>query len=589
MRKFTKGLLLTFIASAMSFGAYAQETEIGDPDQQEEIAGAAIDGYFRIINVGYQQAKKFQSGVMYISQKTTAQPELNSDEAITEPGTVMYLKAIDMTSMPENIGKYEDVYEGDLEVLNLRSQGVDAAKAVYSPLVAFLRQGFLDGLAFANLPTQENWKFKDAEIQSIVEAMFEKMKMFMEPTKTDAGDEAWYLKSTTPSTQPLVDALTEKGIELDVQGQTPTDWAWNKLVWAALSYYQSIGSTQLYDQWYNYVAFEDRIHMGHTYYLIGGRVITDLKTYQRHDAGAQEYISFANNNKYYTIDGFLPEIEVANEAGEFAKWILEPIVEGTDVSNRHDYFAVKNGVQGYNEDPIDGVKKIYTTIYTDFPMKLVDNGNNTVKAWGFRSAPKILDGVTVDDKPVAGYLVAEPIEGVIPARTPVVVECTTTARETNLLQPTFTPLEEDKDAPVGVSVLSGIFFKQAFDKNSQSGVDPEDVFEYYKMPLDPQPTLVARKNVRVFNKVEAYNPNPIGFYKYNGTAILPNKAFMILDSSMAEANIFIVDEDTFNALGIEEVATTSQENNTIYDIQGRVVTNPTKGLYIVNGKKMGIK
>ena len=115
------------------------------------------------------------------------------------------------------------------------------------------------------------------------------------------------------------------------------------------------------------------------------------------------------------------------------------------------------------------------------------------------------------------------------------------------------------------------------------------MFEYYKMPLDPQPTLVARKNVRVFNKVEAYNPNPIGFYKYNGTAILPNKAFMILDSSMAEANIFIVDEDTFNALGIEEVATTSQENNTIYDIQGRVVTNPTKGLYIVNGKKMVIK
>ena len=64
---------------------------------------------------------------------------------------------------------------------------------------------------------------------------------------------------------------------------------------------------------------------------------------------------------------------------------------------------------------------------------------------------------------------------------------------------------------------------------------------------------------------------------------------MILDSSMANANIFIVDSETFNALGIEEVATTSKENNTIYDIQGRVVTNPTKGLYIVNGKKMVIK
>ena len=580
MRKFTKGLLLTFIASAMSFGAYAQDQSTSE---------AAIDGYFRIINVGYQQAKKFETGVMYISEKTTAQPSLNSDEAITEPGTVMYLKATE-GSIPEYIGKYEDVFEGDLEVLNLRSQGVDAAKAVYSPLVATLKKGFTDGLSYLNQPTQENWGFSNAEIESLINAMFEKMKMFLEPTETAKGEEAWYLKSTTPNPQPLVDALTEKGITISViEGQTPAKWAWNKMVWAALSYYESIGADDLHEQWYHYVVYEDRINMGHTYYLIGGRIITDLKTYQRHDAGAREYISFANNNKYYTNPALIPEIERANEAGDYAKWILEPIVEGTDVGNRHDYFAVKNGVQGYNEDKVDGVKKIYTTIYTDFPMKLVDNGDKTVKAWGFRSAPKVLDGYEVDGKPVAGYLVAEPIEGVIPARTPVVVECTTTARETNLLQPTFTPLEEDKDAPVGVSVLSGIFFKQAFDKNSQSGVDPEDVFEYYKMPLDPQPTLVARKLVRVFNKVEAYNPNPIGFYKYNGTAILPNKAFMILDSSMAEANIFIVDEDTFNALGIEEVATTSQENNTIYDIQGRVVTNPTKGLYIVNGKKMVIK
>ena len=68
-----------------------------------------------------------------------------------------------------------------------------------------------------------------------------------------------------------------------------------------------------------------------------------------------------------------------------------------------------------------------------------------------------------------------------------------------------------------------------------------------------------------------------------------NKAFMILDEAQATfANIAIVDYETW-VNGISEVSTNKVENNTIYDIQGRIVNNPTKGLYIVNGKKMVIK
>ena len=38
--------------------------------------------------------------------------------------------------------------------------------------------------------------------------------------------------------------------------------------------------------------------------------------------------------------------------------------------------------------------------------------------------------------------------------------------------------------------------------------------------------------------------------------------------------------------GINEVKTADNQSNVIYDIQGRIVSNPTKGLYIVNGKKV---
>ena len=63
---------------------------------------------------------------------------------------------------------------------------------------------------------------------------------------------------------------------------------------------------------------------------------------------------------------------------------------------------------------------------------------------------------------------------------------------------------------------------------------------------------------------------------------------MILSEDQAYANsIRIVDEDFL--LGISEVNTENTQDNVIYDIQGRRVMNPTKGLYIVNGKKMVIK
>ena len=105
-------------------------------------------------------------------------------------------------------------------------------------------------------------------------------------------------------------------------------------------------------------------------------------------------------------------------------------------------------------------------------------------------------------------------------------------------------------------------------------------------------TPIARKLIRVFN--EGKNKlNPLGFFKYNGSTMKANRAFMILDESMLdennEANIALIDYETWLTLGINEVSTAKEENNTIYDIQGRIVNNPTKGLYIVNGKKMVIK
>lgn len=579
MRKFTKGLLMTLVATAMSVGAYAQASD------------GTISKYYRIINAGYQADPDRQTGVMYISEPTTAQPQKTADEAVTLPGTVMWLQYAPISSIPEEIGHFEDVSEEDFVVSNLRSQGVDAEEAIYAPLVSKLRVEFKRGLMRMNRPQKQNWGFTEDEIDQIIEDMFDLMKMFLAPAGQVNGEDAYYLKSTTPSTQPLIDALTEKGVELNCDGLTPTQWAWNSLIDEALSYYEEIPVDQLTQEW-EYFAYlqyvKTRIHMGHTYYLIGGRVETDLKSYQRHEKGqkAAEFISFANNNQDYTfIDDNTgkparPEIEVA---GDFSKWILREVVSKADAvgDKALDYFAVEGGVLGGNFEA-DNKQHWYTTLYTDFPMDIVPNDDGeTVKVWGIVGAPAVLNGYDFNGEPVVGYVKAEEITGTIPARTPVVIECVNSDRESNPLLPSFTP----KSGPNGESFMKGIFFEEFFDVNEDSD---KDVFTYHYMPLE-QGESYARKLVRVFNRSNNNANNPMGFYKYKGKSIKPNRGFMTLDESMANANIMILSADDFDALGISEVATTTTENATIYDLQGRVVNNPTKGVYIVNGKKMIIK
>ncbi len=47
-------------------------------------------------------------------------------------------------------------------------------------------------------------------------------------------------------------------------------------------------------------------------------------------------------------------------------------------------------------------------------------------------------------------------------------------------------------------------------------------------------------------------------------------------------------EVTIDTTGIKEVSSVSADK-VVYDIQGRRVANPTRGLYIVNGKKAFVK
>ena len=90
----------------------------------------------------------------------------------------------------------------------------------------------------------------------------------------------------------------------------------------------------------------------------------------------------------------------------------------------------------------------------------------------------------------------------------------------------------------------------------------------------------ADGNIYVLNK----GTNGVGFYKLSASGTIgANKAYLVGPTAARE--FFLFDEAT----GIEmPTAEDVNADAVFYDLQGRRVQNPTKGLYIVNGKKVFI-
>ena len=91
-------------------------------------------------------------------------------------------------------------------------------------------------------------------------------------------------------------------------------------------------------------------------------------------------------------------------------------------------------------------------------------------------------------------------------------------------------------------------------------------------------------NAYVLNKKNGV----VGFYKLSSTGTIGvNKAYLIYDGGAGAREFFLFDETT-GIISVNGSGLMVNGSDGCYDLQGRRVANPTKGLYIVNGKKVFI-
>lgn len=98
---------------------------------------------------------------------------------------------------------------------------------------------------------------------------------------------------------------------------------------------------------------------------------------------------------------------------------------------------------------------------------------------------------------------------------------------------------------------------------------------------------VADGNAYVLSRKE--DASSIGFYKFAGSTLAANKAYLVLPSASTAAPMVRMsfEDEVDNVSGIESVATEGTAPMRMFDLQGlRLSKAPLKGMYIMNGHKV---
>lgn len=193
----------------------------------------------------------------------------------------------------------------------------------------------------------------------------------------------------------------------------------------------------------------------------------------------------------------------------------------------------------------------YIVKVDELPLTLNDGGDGNYYATLCLPFTVTLDGCNAYTMTLSGdYLVPSEAITTVPAGTPVLLRGTSTTATAQIAATAAT------GAPLTTTALTGSY-----------------------VPTPASEGLVGGQKVYTLAKVD----NEVGFYRYTGTSIRANAAYLLLDAS-SPVRGFRFDFGGTDA--ITHVVTPTKPDAPLYDLQGRRVGNATHGIYIQNGKKI---
>ena len=249
---------------------------------------------------------------------------------------------------------------------------------------------------------------------------------------------------------------------------------------------------------------------------------------------------FYDNGGKFALNHKKPE----NETDEY-HWLMEPV----------EYFCVKP----LNENIKDGNGYYWTTLVTAFPYQIPSNGG----VLGAYTVKQIAAG---DDNKSYAKLETLANQGeTVPAGTPVLLKMRSSDPSENKLIPVGNEFISSSNK-VFSNLLSGVYL---------GGKEKNDATNYRVLNVSP-------------------TTGKIGFFKLSSsvTYMGANKAFLDLSKTSGAKGTVYIDFDNIDSktTGITNIHQDEQTKNPVYyDLQGRRVQHPQKGIYIVNGKKVFIK
>lgn len=220
-------------------------------------------------------------------------------------------------------------------------------------------------------------------------------------------------------------------------------------------------------------------------------------------------------------------------SGNYNLWNIYPI--SADGSN---YFGISPSVS------VDG--KYYQSFYADFAFSFASNG---MKAYYISSTSG--DEATL----------VEITSSVIPARTPVIIECSSSSASDNRLN-----LHTSGGSSVSGNILKGVFFCNPYRPYSSAAVTKND-----------------KTTMRVLGKTST---GKLGFVVCNDEELPANQAYLTVSSS-AGTEIAVKES---GASSIDNITIEDKDQTGIFSILGTrfdcSFEELPAGIYIVNGKKV---